>query len=62
MWEEEYIDMLNDYDYLYICDFDDSFYQHFWKNMTNEELRTDTFYSVDVIDGCDVQIKEVAFD
>lgn len=62
LWEEEYIDMLNDYDYLYICDFDDSFYQHFWKNMTNEELRTDTFYSVDVIDGCDVQIKEVAFD
>lgn len=62
LWEDEYIDMLNDYDYLYICDYDDSFYQHFWKNITIEELKMDHFYSVDVLDNWLVNVKEIAFD
>ncbi|MBQ1477108.1 MAG: hypothetical protein IIZ33_03070 [Erysipelotrichaceae bacterium] len=45
-WEEDFWHLMYDYDYVYICDVEDSFYDTYWKMVTETPLKEDTMYKI----------------
>lgn len=60
MWEDDYWALLMEYDYIYICDYDESFI-HFWEMTTTAELKMDHFYKIECDEMYNAVITEIGF-
>lgn len=60
MWENDYWALLMEYDYIYICDYDESFI-HFWEMTTTAELKMDHFYKIECDEMYNAVITEIGF-
>lgn len=47
-WENDFWQLMYDYNYIYICDVDSTF-DRFWEMVTDEELKQDQMYRIEVI-------------
>lgn len=59
MWEDEFAELLKDYDYLYICDYDDSFYHY--KGYFSDDIQICHLYKIYWQNIYDVKLVDVTF-